>query len=189
MNIGILAIQGSVIEHKTALQKLGVEVIEVRRSDDLKNLDGIILPGGESATQSKLLRRSGLFDDLKKRIEGGLPAWGTCAGAILLAKKVTGKNPPSTLGVMDIEANRNAYGRQLDSFEAKLMVQMNPHPKKIKGVFIRAPKLKPKADVQRLANCKNDVVMLRQNHMLATSFHPELTDDVSIHLYFVKMCK
>ena len=185
MTIGILAIQGSVIEHKQALEKLNIEVVEVRQPDDLKSLNGIILPGGESTTISKLLKRSGLFDDLKKRIEGGLPVWGTCAGAILLAKKVTGKNPPSTLGVMDIEANRNAYGRQLDSFEADLKIKNQT----ALGIFIRAPKLKSKINVQVLAKHKQDAVMMRQDHLLATSFHPELTDDLEIHKYFLKMCQ
>jgi len=191
MTIGILAIQGSVIEHKRALGKLGVDVAEVRLPSDLKKIDGLIIPGGESTTISKLMKRFGLFDELKKRIKKGLFVWGTCAGAILLAKKVTGKNPPPTLELMDIIADRNAYGRQLDSFMAQFRIQdLGFRIQDYKGIFIRAPKLKkiPNSDVQMLAECKGDAVMMRQGNMLVTSFHPELTDDLRIHEYFVRMC-
>jgi 5'-phosphate synthase pdxT subunit len=192
MKIGILAIQGSVIEHRRALEKLNVDVVEVRLPDDLKGLDGIILPGGESTTISKLMSRFGLFKELKKRISKGLPAWGTCAGAILLAKKVTGKNPPPTLEVMDIEVSRNAYGSQIDSFVGKLRVKSEElKAKNIEGIFIRAPKISPlkNSDVEALAECNGEPVMLRQKNMLVTSFHPELTDDTSVHQYFVDMCE
>ena len=197
LNIGILAIQGSVIEHRRAVEKLGAEVTEVRLPEDLNGIDGIILPGGESTTISKLMKRFGLFDELKKRISDGLPVWGTCAGAILLAKKVTGKNPPPTLEVMDIEVDRNAYGSQIHSFESQLTINASlaflvnsRFGEKINGVFIRAPKIKPLNDsVEVLAECRGDSVMLKQKNMLVTSFHPELTDDVAVHRFFVEMCE
>ena len=200
MTIGILAIQGSVIEHKRALEKLGVSVSEVRLPENLKGIDGIILPGGESTTISKLMKRFGLFDELKKKISEGLPAWGTCAGAILLAKKVTGKNPPLTLQVMYIEADRNAYGRQIESFISDIQIKFDfrfsnlPAGRHgfdfIQGIFIRAPKIRPlpDSDVEVLAECDGEPVMLRQKNMLATSFHPELTDDLFVHNYFLSMC-
>lgn len=192
MQIGILAIQGSVIEHRRALEKLGVKVSEIRLPEDLKVVDGLILPGGESTTISKLIKRFGLFDELKKQISNGLPVWGTCAGAILLAKKVIGKNPPLTLGLMDIEVDRNAYGRQVDSFEKELIVKSDElRVNNIHGVFIRAPKIRPlpKSDVEILAECYGEPVMLRQKNILATSFHPELTEDLFVHQYFLDMCK
>ena len=193
MTIGILAIQGSVIEHKHMLEKLRVDIKEVRLPKDLDGIDGIIIPGGESTTISKLLERFDLFDILRERSEEELPVWGTCAGAILLAKKLTGKNLPPALEVMDIEVCRNAYGRQLDSFEADLHLKIqNPKSKiqNFRGVFIRAPKIKPLSDdVEVLAECDGEPVMLRQDNMLVTSFHPELTDDTRVHEYFVDMCK
>jgi len=190
MVIGILAIQGSVIEHKNALKKLGVQVTEVRLPEDLSNLDGIILPGGESTTQSKLLRRFKLFDKLKKQIKSGLPVWGTCAGAILLAKEVKGQNPPPTLEVMDIVADRNAYGSQLDSFETDLKISnFKFQILNFKGIFIRAPKLdKTSNNVEILTEYQGEPVMLRQKNMLVTSFHPELTEDTRVHEYFLGMC-
>jgi 5'-phosphate synthase pdxT subunit len=191
MTIGILAIQGSVIEHRHALEKLGANVVEVRLPDDLQNLDGIILPGGESTTISKLMKRFGLFDELKKRISDGLPVWGTCAGAILMAKKITGKNPPTTLEVMDIEVSRNAYGRQLESFEKEFRILDSGFGKRgFNGIFIRGPKIRrlKEGNVTILAECDGEPVMLRQKNMLATSFHPELTDDLFVHQYFLEMC-
>ncbi len=199
MNIGILAIQGSVIEHKRNLEKLGVQVVEVRLPDGMKNLDGIILPGGESTAQSKLLRRFKLFNKLKKQIKEGMPVWGTCTGAILLAKKVVGKNPPPTLEVMDIVADRNAYGRQIDSFAANLKIEIRTSKiESFQGIFIRAPKLDKLSDnactersrgVEVLSKYKSEIVMMRQKNMLVTSFHPELTDDTRVHEYFVGMCE
>jgi 5'-phosphate synthase pdxT subunit len=199
MTIGILAIQGSVIEHKHMLQKLDVDVQEVRLPEDMDGIDGIIIPGGESTTISKLLKRFGLFEVLRERIADGLPVWGTCAGAILLAKKITGLNPPPTLETMDIEVDRNAYGRQLESFETKIQSPKSHVAcrhngtckiQNFNGIFIRAPKIKPlSANVEILAECNEVPVMLKQGNMLVTSFHPELTEDVVIHEYFLGMCK
>lgn len=189
MKIGILAIQGSVAEHKKALQKLDIEVVEVRLPADLCSIQGIILPGGESTAQSKLMERFGVFDVLKQKIESGLPVWGTCAGAILLAKEIKGKTIPKALSVMNIEADRNAYGSQIDSFEVVLETDLDEF-KNLSGVFIRAPKLQPiDSTVEVLCEYKNYPVMLQQGHMLITSFHPELTNDLRVHEYFKKICQ
>ncbi len=191
MTIGILAIQGSVIEHKHMLQQLNVKVKDVRLPSNLEGIDGLIIPGGESTTMSKLMKRYKLSDELKRLIQNGLPVWGTCAGAILLAKKVTGQNPPPTLEMMDIEVKRNGYGRQLYSFEKELRIK-NEELKieNFNGMFIRAPKIKPLAEenVTVLAEIDSEPVMLKQNNMLVTSFHPELTDEPSVHQYFIDMC-
>jgi len=223
MKIGVLAIQGSVIEHKVALEKaaaslkasgeiLDLEVVEIRLPEDVINQDGeliiqgLILPGGESTTQSKLLKRYGLFEVLQDAINGDvnnqkkLPVWGTCAGAILLAKEVSGqaKLLPDTLAVMDIHADRNAYGAQIDSFSTGVEMDLsdegeNPSTDPIEAVFIRAPQLAPLGEAHiptvRVLALHNDMpVALRQDHMLVTSFHPELTDDISVHAYFTQMC-
>jgi|SRR6185295_2953135 len=191
MNIGVLAIQGSVLEHRKVLEKLGAEVVEVRVPQDLEGISGIILPGGESTTQSKLLQEFGFFSILQQKISAGLPAWGTCAGAILLAKKVVGKNAPKTLAVMDITANRNWYGGQLDSFIAPIEIDF-PHQKKVnlEGVFIRAPRMEimPNSSVQVLAQYRDAPILLQQGQMLASAFHPELTANTAVHEYFLSFC-
>ncbi len=200
--IGVLAIQGSVIEHAVALEKAAkrlrilIEVVEVRTIGDICDskgnvlIDGIILPGGESTAQSLLLGSTGLFEVLKKAIEDGLSVWGTCAGAILLAKKVTGKNPPRTLEVMDIVADRNAYGSQLDSFDESIMLKFPGEKERtMRPAFIRAPKLKPlKKEVRVIAKLNGKPVGFLQKHMLATAFHPELTRDSILHEFFIRMC-
>lgn len=211
MKIGILAIQGSVAEHKNALIKAAqnlhiddFEVTEIRLPEDLVNSDGlskiqgIILPGGESTTQSKLLRRYGLFDELKEKIQAVLPVWGTCAGAILLAKEVKGqpgKILPETFAVMDVSADRNAYGTQIDSFAENIEIKFPfkedslARTEQIEAVFIRAPKLTPlNQEVQILAIRKGETIALKQDNMLVTSFHPELTEDTSMHEFFISMC-
>lgn len=190
MKIGIFALQGDVIEHKRALEKAGAVVVLVRSKEDMGGLCGIILPGGESTTVSLLMRRYKLFAPLKKAIASGLPTWGTCAGAILLAKKVTGKKPPLTLGAMDIVAERNAYGGQRESFMEAIVLQLSEQQSIIDAVFIRAPKIKRAGmTVRVLARRGKEQVMLRQDNMLATSFHPELREDLTVHKYFVGMCK
>ncbi len=191
MEIGVLAIQGSVIEHRKMLEFLGVNVTEIREPEDLKGIEGLIIPGGESTTMSKLMKRYRLFDELRRLIQSGLAVWGTCAGAILLAKNVTGLNPPDTLSVMDIEVERNGYGRQLDSFENKLRIKNEELSiESFNGIFIRAPKLKPSdSNVSTLAETDGESVMLQQKNMLVTSFHPELTDDPTVHRYFLEMCR
>ncbi len=188
MQVGVLDIQGSVEEHLAMLEKLGVRGTALKSKKDLDKVDGLIIPGGESTTIGKLMKRYGLGRSICRRTKGikrALVVWGTCAGAILLAKKIRNRRP-DTLGLMDIEIVRNAYGRQIDSFETKLAVPI--FRKKIPAIFIRAPSVKkasPKVKV--LAEYRGEPVMLRQENLLATMFHPELTDDASTHQYFLDL--
>lgn len=176
--IGVLDLQGDVIEHVRALEQCDAQVLRVKTSDDLERVNGLIIPGGESTTIKRLLDWEGMTDPLVARGKEGMPIWGTCAGAILLAQ----------LGLMDIEIKRNAYGRQMDSFETPISLTLDGQKKSISGIFIRAPKiLSTSQNVDILAECGSDVVMARQGSMLATTFHPELTDDLTVHRYFLSM--
>lgn len=168
-----------------SLNRIEVEGIPVRREQEL-DLDGIILPGGESNTIGKLMDIFGMMNPLRERILGGMPVWGTCAGMILLAREIAGEKPQ--LGLMDITVRRNAYGRQLDSFTADTLVtEVSDHP--VPLVFIRAPWVEAVGpSVQVLCELNGHIVAVRQQQMLATSFHPELTQDDAFHRYFVKMC-
>ena len=196
VRIGVLAIQGDVIEHVRVLERLGATPVLVRQPEDCKNIQGIIIPGGESTTMSLLLQRWGTFDILKKHIINGMPAWGTCAGAILLAKEVREKNAPQTFALMDIAADRNAYGTHRDSFTADITLVLpapspvHTAPTTVRAVFIRAPKLTPLhgADVHVLATHNNEPVLLQQGPLLASAFHPELTASAVIHQYFLDQC-
>lgn len=188
MRIGILALQGAFIEHKHALDKLGIESFEIRQKCDIeKPFDALILPGGESTVIGKLLHKLDLFDPLKKMIENGLPVFGTCAGLILLAKNIIGENPH--FGIMDITVMRNAYGRQIDSFSIEApapKISENPVPL----VFIRAPRIeKADSNVEILLKLDSHIVAARQRNILVTAFHPELTDNTSFLEYFIKMVK
>ena len=184
MRVGVLTLQGDFREHLAALKKLGVEGCGVRTIEDLEKVDGLIIPGGESTTIANLLEKSGLFSALKERGKNGFPMYGTCAGEILLAKEIT-NYPNSYLGLIDITVRRNAYGRQVDSFEADL------HIKNIgafHAVFIRAPIIEwvgPKVEV--LAEHEGIPVMAQQKNILVSSFHPELTNDLRIHEYFMRL--
>lgn len=190
MRIGILALQGAFIEHEKMLKNLGVETQQVRLSQHLNGLDGLIIPGGESTTIAKLAIDFGLFDDLKA-FASEHPVWGTCAGAILLAKDDQ-TNPPR-LDVMDIHIVRNAFGRQVDSFQADLLVpaleHLNGSKPTFPAVFIRAPIINAVGKkVEILAQIGPDkIVAARQGHLLATVFHPELTNDDRFHRYFLEM--
>ncbi|MBQ8382517.1 MAG: pyridoxal 5'-phosphate synthase glutaminase subunit PdxT [Clostridia bacterium] len=187
MQIAVLALQGAFIEHEHMLNRLGVSAIELRQKSDLeKPFDGLIIPGGESTVQGKLLRELDLFDGLKARLESGLPVFGTCAGLILLAKSI--KNDERThLATMDIVALRNAYGRQLGSFYDECEFEWIG---KIPMTFIRAPYIDSVSDnVKILAECRGNIVAARQGNQLVTSFHPELGDDLSVHQYFVNMVR
>jgi len=184
IKIGILAIQGAFIEHAVMLKKLGIESFEIRQKKDLnQHMDGLILPGGESTTMGKLLHDLDMYEELKSRIQKGLPVFGTCAGMILLAKKLTNQETIH-FGVMDISVERNAYGRQLGSF----FIETEFNHKNIPMTFIRAPYITSmNQGVEILSIVKDRVVAARQKNMLATAFHPELTGSTYVHEYFIKM--
>ncbi|MFA6308949.1 MAG: pyridoxal 5'-phosphate synthase glutaminase subunit PdxT [Clostridia bacterium] len=186
--IGVLALQGGFIEHIKALSKLGAESFEIRQLSDLegKKINGLILPGGESTVVGKLLRELELLEPLKKLIGSGTPVFGSCAGMILLAKQIS-NDPHVYFDAMDISVKRNAFGRQLGSFFAT--ADFNGIGE-VPMIFIRAPYIETAADdVEILAQVKGHIVAARQGNMLATAFHPELSDDLRIHEYFLKLCK
>lgn len=185
VRVGVLGLQGDFAEHLETLRAIGAEAVDVRRPEQLDDVDALIIPGGESTTIGKLAERYQIIPKLRERIAEGMPVWGTCAGAIFLAKDVPG-HPHPILSAMDISVERNAFGRQLDSFEADLDVKgMTGEP--YHAVFIRAPKITPIArDVETLAALDDGtVVAARQGNLLATSFHPELTRDDRFHRYFL----
>lgn len=184
--IGILALQGDFREHARAVAQLGAEPVEVRLPAQLADLAGLILPGGESTTMRRLLADYGLIAPLRERLAAGLPVLGTCAGAILLARQIAGEGP-SPLGAMDLVVSRNAFGRQVDSFEADLDVPVLGAPP-VHAVFIRAPRiLEVGPAVEVLARLDGDeVVAVRQGRLVALTFHPELTDDLRFHRYFLQ---
>ena len=188
MRIGILALQGAFIEHKYALDKLGVESFEIRQKRDIeKPFDALIIPGGESTVIGKLLHKLDLFEPIRKMIEDGMPVWGTCAGLILLAKNIVGED--AHLGLMDMTVRRNAYGRQSDSFETSAVIaEISEKPLPL--VFIRAPWVSEVyGEARVLCEVEGHIAAVRQGNMLATSFHPELTDDLSVLDYFTGMCR
>ncbi len=185
--IGVLAMQGAFAEHIAALRRLGVEAVPVRLTGEFKGLSGLVIPGGESTTIGKLMRDYSLVDELKKRISKGFPVLGTCAGMILLAKEVQGLNQ-HTLEAVDIRVKRNAFGRQVDSFEICLDIPVLgglPFP----AVFIRAPWIEKVGDgVEVLAKLPDGTpVAARQGNLLVTAFHPELTTDLRFHDYFLSI--
>jgi 5'-phosphate synthase pdxT subunit len=187
MKIGILALQGAFIEHTHVLNKLGVDSKQVRKPDELKGLDGLIIPGGESTTMLNLANNYALIEPLRKLGLEGFPIMGTCAGMILLAKTITNSDI-QTLGLMDITVRRNAFGRQPDSFETDLDIKVLGD-KPFHSIFIRAPLIEEaSANVEILSKLDNGtIVAVRQGNMLGMSFHPELTDDNRMHQYFLKM--
>lgn len=183
MKIGVLALQGAFIEHRKILEGIGVKTFEIRQKKDLlKNMNGIILPGGESTTIGKLLRDLDMFEDLRYKIIEGLPAFGTCAGLILLAKNV--EKGQSHLRIMDITAKRNAYGRQLGSFFTEAEFKGIG---KIPMTFIRAPYITTTGkEVEILSEVEGHIVAAKEKNILVTSFHPELTQSNSVHKYFIE---
>jgi len=184
MKVGVLAVQGAVAEHVQALSTLDVETVLVRLPSDLNEISALVIPGGESTTIRKLLSDYNLVEPLQKRIQEGLPVLGTCAGMVLLAKKIADSDM-KTLGVMDIDVKRNAFGRQVDSFETELSVP-DLGSDKFKGVFIRAPIIKKvEPNVEVLCTLGEDIVAARQDKLVALAFHPELTDDLRFHNYFL----
>jgi 5'-phosphate synthase pdxT subunit len=184
--IGILALQGDFREHREVLERLGVAAPEVRLRKDLEGLDGLILPGGESTAIVRLMRTASLFEPLGKLAADGFPMWGTCAGMILLARRLDATGAPA-LAAMDIAVRRNAFGRQVDSFEADLPVPVLGDPP-YRAVFIRAPIIEDAGPgVEVLARLPNgSAVAAQQGPLLATAFHPELTPDTRFHRYFVE---
>ncbi len=187
MQIGILALQGAFIEHTKMLKALNVDAFEIRQRKDLdKPMDGIILPGGESTTMFKLLVDLGMFEIIKNKIENGLPVFGTCAGLLLLAKKVN-NHSTSYIQTMDIVARKNAFGRQLGSFRTNGTFNGIDN---IPFVFIRAPYIESIGEnVEVLSVVDDMIVAAREGNQLAIAFHPELTPDLTIHKYFIDMCK
>ena len=188
MKIGVLALQGAVAEHIQMLSALETEVIPVRTPSELDGLDALVIPGGESTTISKLLSDYGLMQPIRELAEQGFPIFGTCAGLVLLAKRVSNLEM-EPIGVMDIEVKRNAFGRQVDSFEANLEIPAL-HNGTFHGVFIRAPIIeKTENGVEVLCLLNDKPVAVRQGKLLACAFHPELTDDLRLHRYFLDIVK
>ncbi|HKU66921.1 MAG TPA: pyridoxal 5'-phosphate synthase glutaminase subunit PdxT [Candidatus Baltobacteraceae bacterium] len=186
--IGVLALQGDVVEHLAAMRRAGGEAIEVKNQADLARADGLIIPGGESTTVMKLLDRFGMAEPIVERVKAGMPLWGTCMGMIVIAREVLGLEQPS-LDLIDISVRRNAFGRQNESAEVDLPIPAlggEPFP----AIFIRAPWIeRAGGDVELLAERGGHGVMVRQANVLGTSFHPELSHDRRVHAYFLEMVR
>ncbi|WP_295648243.1 pyridoxal 5'-phosphate synthase glutaminase subunit PdxT [uncultured Dietzia sp.] len=193
--IGVLALQGAVIEHIRHLEEVGARAIPVRKQSELDAVDGLVLPGGESTTMSRLLDVYQMYEPVAERIGAGMPVYGSCAGMILLASQVVDTRADATwFSAIDMTVRRNAFGRQVDSFEADLVVDpLGPEP--LRTVFIRAPWVEtvgPNVEVLarvRASDGRDHAVAVRQGNALATSFHPEVTDDVRVHRYFLDMAR
>ncbi|MFD1957179.1 pyridoxal 5'-phosphate synthase glutaminase subunit PdxT [Paenibacillus thailandensis] len=187
MKIGVLALQGAVAEHIRSLEAAGAEAVAVKQKEQLQELDGLVLPGGESTTIGKLMRKYDFIDAIRAFSGEGKPVFGTCAGLIVLADRIDGQEE-AHLKLMDMTVARNAFGRQRESFETDLSVKGIDEP--VRAVFIRAPLIKEVGPgVEVLSTYNDEIVAARQGHLLAASFHPELTDDYSLHAYFVRMAK
>jgi 5'-phosphate synthase pdxT subunit len=185
--VGVFALQGDVREHLATLTALGADAFAVRRPEELARCDGLVLPGGESTTMAKLARTFGLLEPLRERVGDGMPTFGTCAGMILLADRILDGAPgQETIGGLDVTVRRNAFGRQVDSFEADLVLTGLERP--VHAVFIRAPWVEQVGpDVEVLAEAEGHPVAVRQGPLLATSFHPEVADDGRIHRLFLDL--
>lgn len=192
VTIGVLALQGDVDEHMRALERSGARALRVRRADQLEQIEGLIIPGGESTTMSKLLTSFGLFDPLAQRIRSGLPLWGTCAGMIMLASSILdGREDQRSFGALDMVVRRNAFGRQLDSYEEDLQI-MGVEGGPFHAVFIRAPWVESLGEgVEVLARADNSedgpIVAVRKGPFMACSFHPELGGDDRMHALFTSI--
>ena len=189
MRIGVLALQGDFALHARALARCGAEAVEVRKPAELAGLEGLIIPGGESTTLLKLMDAWGFVPALEKLHAAGTPIFGTCAGLILLAREV--ENPRQfSLGAIDVSVERNAYGRQRESFEARGTARLDGSPVELDMVFIRAPRIRRLGPgVESLAELRGESVMARQGNVLVATFHPELTDDLSVHRYFCDLVR
>ena len=185
MQVGVLALQGAFAAHSECLTSIGVQSVEVRTPEQLSSVDALLMPGGESSTMSQLLESSGLFDPIAARIADGMPVFGTCAGMILLASEILdGRSDQRSFSAIDISVRRNAFGRQVDSFEATI----NSSVGDFHGVFIRAPRIERVGeDVEVLGSINDEPVLVRQGNVLAASFHPELSNDARLHEYFVSI--
>lgn len=186
MRVGVLALQGAFREHILDLEAIGASAVAVRLPRQLEGLAGLVIPGGESTAIAKLMTTYGFYEPIRQRHDEGMAVWGTCAGAILMAKQITDARPDQEpLGLMDVVVRRNAYGRQVDSFEAELDFAGLDAP--FPGVFIRAPLVEQVAEgVEILAQHGGVIVAVRQDDLLATTFHPELTGDPRVHRYFLE---
>ena len=186
MRIGVLAVQGAFAEHITTLGKLQVEVMPVRLFQELGELDGLIIPGGESTSIINLMLAYNLMGEIRNLAKSGLPIFGTCAGMILLARKISDSDGVEPLGVMDLTVRRNAFGRQVDSFETEVRIPVLGE-KTFPGIFIRAPLVEQAgSEVEILARLADgNIVAARQGNLLASAFHPELTNDLRFHQYFL----
>ncbi len=187
MKVGVLGLQGDVREHVAALDSAGATPVVVKTTDALASVDALVIPGGESTTIGKLLDRFALLTPIRERCAGGMPMYGTCAGAILMSREITGEqDAPFRIPTLDIVTRRNAYGRQVDSFETDLAVAGMETP--YRAVFIRAPVIEDVGEgVQVLASVDDDPVLVRQGSHLASTFHPEMTGDNRVHKLFVAM--
>lgn len=189
MKIGVLALQGAFEEHARSISNLGMEAVIVKLPQHLEGLDALIIPGGESTTISKLLSDYSLDDPIKALVKEGMPVLGTCAGMILLARDVVDDNKVPTLDIMDIGVRRNAYGRQVDSFEAEMDIPRLGN-RKFHGVFIRAPVIEYiKPGVEVLCELDGRAVAIKQGKVIACTFHPELTEDLRFHEYFIELAR
>ncbi|MBE9917716.1 pyridoxal 5'-phosphate synthase glutaminase subunit PdxT [Paenibacillus donghaensis] len=187
MKIGVLALQGAVAEHIRSIELAGAEGVAIKKKEELQDIQGLIIPGGESTTIGKLMRKYDFIDAIRQFAAAGKPVFGTCAGLIVLAKTIEGKEE-AHLGLMDMNVVRNAFGRQRESFETDLDIKGIDEP--IRAVFIRAPLIRSVGEqVDVLSSYNGEIVAARQGHLLASSFHPELTDDYRFHQYFVDMVK
>jgi 5'-phosphate synthase pdxT subunit len=196
LRVGVLALQGDFREHINALSHCDVQALEIRRVSELDSIDALVIPGGESTTIASLAKTFGLFGPIKKRISESMPTFGSCAGMIMLAEHiVAAKEGQETFGGIDITVRRNAFGRQVDSFESDISAPAISNSP-IRAIFIRAPWVEKVGDkVEVLASIEGSdnathAVAVRQGHLLATAFHPEITDDYSVHRYFLeKVCR
>lgn len=187
MKIGVLALQGAVAEHIRSIELAGAEGVAIKKKEELQDIQGLIIPGGESTTIGKLMRKYDFIDAIREFSAAGKPIFGTCAGLIVLAKTIEGQEE-AHLELMDITVARNAFGRQRESFETDLDVKGINEP--VRAVFIRAPLIRGVGDqVDVLSSYNGEIVAARQGHLLASSFHPELTDDYRLHQYFVDMVR
>ncbi|WP_136607597.1 pyridoxal 5'-phosphate synthase glutaminase subunit PdxT [Paenibacillus dokdonensis] len=187
MKIGVLALQGAVAEHIRSIELAGAEGVAIKKKEELQEIQGLIIPGGESTTIGKLMRKYDFMDVIRQFSAEGKPVFGTCAGLIVLAKSIEGQEE-AHLELMDMTVARNAFGRQRESFETDLDIKGVDEP--VRAVFIRAPLIRSVGEqVDVISSYNGEIVAARQGHLLASSFHPELTDDYRFHQYFVDMVK